>query len=139
MGRLTENPLDNLDQGEPNGDTEQEEPPRRNPERPRHLPLRFQQNVADISIFIQGNGHSNPEDPLPSFVESRRKEINGLLEKEAFDPTNSSHIPEGVRIFGYHYLSQTCLRYNLRNVCSDTLQYYISLDIPCTLPIGLLA
>src|SRR5436190_9759606 len=50
---------------------------RRNAERTRKLPARYRQNTADISVFIQG-------DTLPSFTESRRMEINGLLEKGVF-------------------------------------------------------
>ena len=71
------------------------EPLRRNPERLRRLPARLRQNHADISVLLgdcNGNnlrksGYSKkksndlPEkSPIPSFVESRRKEIDGLLE-----------------------------------------------------------
>jgi hypothetical protein len=95
------------------------EPPRRNPERPRRLPTKFRQNQVDISVFL-GNSHKdslviprNPKEndtikklknlpkkpPAPSFVESRQKKIDGLLEKGAFEFTHSSTVPDGTRIF----------------------------------------
>ena len=41
-----------------------------------------------------------PETPKPSFVESRCKEIDGLLTKEAFELAHESEVPVGTRIFG---------------------------------------
>jgi hypothetical protein len=102
------------------------EPLRRNPERPRRLPTKFRQNHADISVFL-GNSRKdspgvpeNPKEnnttvkskdlpekpPTPSFVESRQKEIDGLLEKGAFEFTHSSAVPDGTRIFGSRFVDE---------------------------------
>jgi hypothetical protein len=102
------------------------EPLCRNPERPRRLPTKFRQNHADISVFL-GNSRKdspgvpeNPKEnnttvkskdlpekpPTPSFVESRQKEIDGLLEKGAFEFTHSSAVPDGTRIFGSRFVDE---------------------------------
>jgi len=81
--------------------------PRRNPERTRRLPAGFRQNTSDISIFIQDSDSEGQESfetgifeyTSPPFSESRRKEINGLLEKEVFEVIDIATIPGGVRIF----------------------------------------
>ena len=41
--------------------------------------------------------------PLPSFEDSRRKELNGLLEKGVFEVVN---IPQGVRIFNSRFVDE---------------------------------
>jgi hypothetical protein len=97
------------------------EPLRRNPERLRRLPARLRQNHADISVLLgdcNGNnlrksGYSKkksndlPEkSPIPLFVESRRKEIDGLLEKGAFKLVHISTVPEGTRIFGLRFVDE---------------------------------
>ena len=76
-----------------------EERIRRNTERTRRLPARFRQNTADISVFIQGGA-------LPTFTESRQKEINGLLEKGVFETINIADIPKGVRIFNSWFVDE---------------------------------
>ena len=43
---------------------------------------------------------------LPSFTESRRKEINGLLKKGVFKFTNTADIPKGVRIFNSQFINE---------------------------------
>jgi hypothetical protein len=43
---------------------------------------------------------------LPAFTESRRKEINGLLEKGVFETVNISDVPEGVRIFNSRFVDE---------------------------------
>ena len=47
-----------------------------------------------------------PEKPKPSFVESRRKEIDGLLTKGAFELTHESEVPVGTRIFGSRFVDE---------------------------------
>lgn len=71
---------------------------RRNTERVRRLPARYQQNTADINIFVQST--------QPSFTESRRKEINGLLEKGTFAVVDISSVPDGARIFNSRFVDE---------------------------------
>jgi hypothetical protein len=42
----------------------------------------------------------------PSFAESRKKEINGLYEKGAFEFVDASEVPEGTRIFGSRFVDE---------------------------------
>ena len=51
---------------------------------------------ADISVLIQ-------EAP---FIDSRRKEINGLLEKGVFAVVTDSDVPQGVRIFNSRFVDE---------------------------------
>ena len=51
---------------------------------------------ADISVLIQ-------ETP---FTDSRRKEINGLLEKGVFAVVTDSDVPQGVRIFNSRFVDE---------------------------------
>ena len=92
------------DEGTPNESIEEiqtksNEQPRRNTERVRRLPARFQQHLADISVFLQ-------DEASPSFEDSRRKELNGLLEKGVFEVVNISDIPLGVRIFNSRFVDE---------------------------------
>ena len=77
---------------------------RRNPRRARRLPARYQDhNVADISILVQevkGMGH------LSGFIESRQKELNGLLEKGCFEIVAELEVPRGVRIFNSRFVDE---------------------------------
>jgi hypothetical protein len=76
-------------------DTLQDEQPRRNTHRNRRPPTQFRQNTANISIFLQDD--LKPSSPL--YTDSRRKELNGLLEKGVFKLVNIADVPQGVRIF----------------------------------------
>lgn len=40
------------------------------------------------------------------FIESRRKEINGLLEKSAFEVVTISDVPSGMRIFNSRFVNE---------------------------------
>ena len=51
---------------------------------------------ADISVLVQ-------ETP---FTDSRRKEINGLLEKGVFAVVTDSDVPQGVRIFNSRFVDE---------------------------------
>ena len=51
---------------------------------------------ADISVLVQ-------ETP---FTDSRRKEINGLLEKGVFTVVTDSDVPQGVRIFNSRFVDE---------------------------------
>ena len=64
--------------------------PRRNP-----LPLPYRQ-TADISIYIA----------TPSYVDSRTKEINGLLEKGVFEIVDISTVPEGTCVFNSRFVDE---------------------------------
>jgi hypothetical protein len=46
------------------------------------------------------------ETPKPSFVKSRRKEIDGLLTKGAFELAHESEVPVGTRIFGSRFVDK---------------------------------
>jgi hypothetical protein len=46
------------------------------------------------------------EIPEHQFVESRRKEINGLIEKGVFEETDLEDIPPGVRIFNLRFVDE---------------------------------
>jgi hypothetical protein len=84
---------------EPQTEEQSNEQPRRNTERVRRLPARFQQHLADISVFLQ-------DEASPSFEDSQRKELNGLLEKGVFEVVNTSDIPQGVRIFNSRFVDE---------------------------------
>ncbi len=73
--------------------------PRRNPARAYRLPTRFQ-HMADISVFLKNDASG------PPFTESRRKEINGLLEKGAFEVISISDVPSGMRIFNSRFVDE---------------------------------
>lgn len=79
---------------------DQAELPRRNPARTHRLPPRFQ-NVADISVFLK-----NDDVTEPPFTESRRKEINGLLENGAFEVVTILDVPSGMRIFSSRFVDE---------------------------------
>ena len=51
---------------------------------------------ADISVLIQE----------ALFTDSRRKEINGLLEKGVFAVVTDSDVPQGVRIFNSRFVDE---------------------------------
>jgi len=51
---------------------------------------------ADISVLVQ-------ETP---FTDSRRKEINGLLEKGVFTVVTDNNVPQGVRIFNSRFVDE---------------------------------
>src|SRR5579871_1486997 len=75
-----------------------QEPVRERPQRTHRLPARFQQNIADISVYLTDN--------LTPFTESRRKEINGLLERGVFMIVNEADIPRDIRIFNSRFVDE---------------------------------
>jgi hypothetical protein len=77
------------------------------PIRARRLPLRYQ-NFADITVFLQDDLDSSPPTsaPTPTFAESRRKEINGLLERQVFELIIISEVPKDVRIFNSRFVDE---------------------------------
>jgi hypothetical protein len=80
------------------------------PTRARRLPLRYQ-NFADITVFLQdddphSNQFENVSPPTHTFVKSRRKEINGLLEKRVFELTTIDAVPRNVRIFNSRFVDE---------------------------------
>ena len=77
------------------------------------MPARFQQNIADVSIFIQGSSDDGPKssdttafERTSPFTESRCKEINGLLEKGVFEIIDTADVPKGVRIFNSQFIDE---------------------------------
>ena len=77
------------------------ETPIQQPARKRQLPIRYQ-NMANISVMLQ-------DEPAPSsnpFMESRHKEINGLLEKGVFEVVSISKVPQGIRIFNSRFVDE---------------------------------
>ena len=77
-----------------------QETPRNRPVRTRQPPTRYQ-NVADVSIFLQDDSATTP-----SFTESRRKEISGLLEKGVFEIVAISEVPKDARICGSRFVDE---------------------------------
>ncbi|KAI0995528.1 hypothetical protein K3495_g12651 [Podosphaera aphanis] len=68
---------------------------RRNPDRIRQPPLRFRQS----------NYFTTPNYPAsPNFKESRRKELDGLIQKRVFDIVNISDVTPGSRIFNSRFV-----------------------------------
>jgi hypothetical protein len=80
------------------------------PTRARRLSLRYQ-NFADIIVFLQDDDlHSNQFECRPSstptFTESRRKEINDLLEKRVFELIIIDAVLRNVRIFNSRFVDE---------------------------------
>src|SRR5579871_5780926 len=75
-----------------------QEPLRKRPQRAHRLPARFQQNIADISVYLTDN--------LTPFTESRRKEIKRLLERGVFTIVNEADIPQDIRIFNSRFVDE---------------------------------
>ena len=67
--------------------------------RNRRLSIKYQ-NFVDVIVLLQNEAVSS------SFVESRRKEINELLEKECFEVILIESISEGVRIFNSRFVDE---------------------------------
>ena len=72
---------------------------RKQPTRARRPPVRYQ-GVADILISFQNQPTHTP------FIESRQKEISGLLEKGVFEVVLASDVPKGVRIFNSRFVDE---------------------------------
>lgn len=63
--------------------------------------------MADISIFIQSHDSNNPTfERISPSTESRRKEVNSLLEKGVFEMVNLADIPKGIRIFNSRFIDE---------------------------------
>jgi hypothetical protein len=91
--------------------------PRQNSKRGRQNP-----DTTDATIFLgvyfksnfkdkeKGKTGTTPknwkETPKPSFIKSRCKEINGLLEKKVFEFIHKSEIPKGTRIFDSRFIDE---------------------------------
>ena len=61
--------------------------------------------MADVSTFLQGKDSLPPLTPTP-FVESRQKEMNGLLEKGVFEVVSISEVPKNIRIFNSRFVDE---------------------------------
>ncbi len=75
--------------------------------RARRLSLRYQ-NFADITIFLQDDVDSSSSTftPIPTFAESRRKEINDLLKRQIFELIIISKVSKNVRIFNFRFVDE---------------------------------
>ncbi len=75
--------------------------------RTRRLLVRYQ-NLADITVFLQNDELSNQFEnpPTSTFVKSRRKEINGLLEKRVFELIIIDAVLRDVRIFNFRFVDE---------------------------------
>ena len=96
-------------ESEPESDIEEEQPVEQPSEntilppvkrgrgRPRKHPLPVTDaSIADVSVFIQE----------ATFENSRRSEINGLLEKGVFEPVDIGDVPQGTRIFNSRFVDE---------------------------------
>jgi len=70
-------------------------PTKRGRGRPRKTPV-TDASIADISVLVQE----------ATFENSRRSEINGLLEKGVFEPVNIKDVPQSVRIFNSRFVDE---------------------------------
>ena len=61
--------------------------------------------MAGVSTFLQEKDPLPPLTPTP-FVESRQKEINGLLEKGVFEVVSISEVPKNIRIFNSRFVDE---------------------------------
>jgi hypothetical protein len=73
--------------------------------RARRLPLRYQ-NFADITVFLQDDVDSSSSTFIPTFAESRRKEINDLLKRQMFELIIISKVLKNVRIFNFRFVDE---------------------------------
>jgi hypothetical protein len=91
----------------PNPDQAEESPQTEEawPQRTKRLPARFRQSPTDVTIFIQDDT-ADLTSPLPPFMTSRRKELNGLLESGVFEVVNITDIPQGIRIFNSRFVNE---------------------------------
>jgi hypothetical protein len=64
--------------------------------RPRKYLIIINTTIVDISIFIQEI----------LFTDSRRKKINGLLEKSVFKIVNTKNVPKGIFIFNLCFVDK---------------------------------
>jgi hypothetical protein len=88
--------------GEPHENEEDNENDklRRNPPRDRRLPARFRDSsIADIAVYI-----INP--PGTDYTESRKKELDGLLERKVFEIVHESDITPTARIFKSRFVDE---------------------------------
>jgi hypothetical protein len=73
------------------------------PQREHRLPSRYRddvahlQDIAELLLQIASNGQ---------FDESRRKEVNGLLERGVFVTVNREDIPPKARIYGFRFVDE---------------------------------
>jgi hypothetical protein len=75
--------------------------------RTRRLSLRYQ-SFADIIVFLQDDVDSSSSTFVftSTFVESRRKEISGLLKRQVFEIIIISEVSKNVRIFNFRFVDE---------------------------------
>lgn len=81
--------------------------PRRNPERNRQLSQRFrQQEENKFSTFTIATNTTLTMQKSSNFVDSRRKEMEGLLENGGFEIISEQDIPKGALIFKTRFVDK---------------------------------
>ena len=63
-------------------------------------------NQPDLLIFLSIEIDSSASSPRTPYAESRRKEINGLLNKGVFDVLILTEVPRGVRLFNFRFVDK---------------------------------
>ena len=90
-------------------------PIKRDRGRSKKLSLRYRNSETNISIFLQSDSqndqllmqHMQASTPIPGpFVESRKKEINELFEKNCFEIVSASDVLHEVRIFNSRFVDE---------------------------------
>ena len=92
-------------------------PIKRDRDRPKKLPLRYRNSETNIFIFLQGDSqndqlsmqHMQIPIPVPTpspFVKSRKKEINGLFEKNCFEIISTSDVFHETKIFNSRFVNE---------------------------------
>lgn len=80
--------------------------PRRNPQRNRQLPTRFRQQEETVGTFMITENRSISNLKPSNFLDSRRKEVEGLLEKGVFEIVSEEDIPTDSSIFRTRFVDQ---------------------------------
>ena len=78
----------------------------RNRGRSRKLPMKYRNDEADISIFLQNDFQNDQLLQSAPFVESRKKEINDLFEKGCFEIVPTANLSREIRIFNSRFVDE---------------------------------
>ena len=74
--------------------------------RPRKQPIIRLKNQPDLSVFLLNKIDSSAPSPRTPYAESRRKEINDLLNKKVFDVIILINVFSGVRLFNFCFVDE---------------------------------
>ena len=87
-------------------ETPQPPPIKRGRGRPRKQPIIQLEDQPDLSVFLLNEIDSPAPSPRTPYAESRRKEINDLLNKGVFDVIALTNVPTGVRLFNSRFVDE---------------------------------